>query len=187
MSLFPFAGHWPLAFCSPLARRIHRCAHFCHQVGFIAVNFAHFVNNVHFANNLPVVPRLLPLIMLAHHGLRLRQVNLVLLQTSLEIYSRGTVTLLRPSIRPTEHQILRRSVTNRHFQHAFTHLNDSPNLRPAVSLQHAFEKYPARAEIRRRLCHLQNSQPRMLISDDSLLNCLSELPFLTSARADSRI
>jgi len=164
-----------------------RCARFCHQVGFIAVNFAHFVNNVHFANNLPVVLRLLPLITLAHHELRLRQVNLMLLQTSLEIYSRGTVTLLRPSIRPTEHQILRRSMTNRHFQHAFTHLNDSPRFRPAISLQHACGKYSARAEFRRRLSHLQNSRPRMLIADHSLLNGRSELSFLTSARADSRI
>lgn len=187
MSLFPFAGQQPLAFSSPLARRIHRCARFCHQVGSIAVNFAHFVNNVHFANNLPVVLRGLPLITLAHHELRLRQVNLMLLQTSLKMCSRGTVTLLRPFIRPTEHQILRRSVTNRHFQHVFTHLNDLPRFRPAISLQHPCGKYPARAEFRRRLCHLQNSRPRMLIAENSLLNCRSELSFLTSARADSRI
>jgi len=57
------------------------------------------------ANNLPVALRLLPLILLTHHELKLRQVNHILCR-------RGADTLLRLTIRPPKHQILQRSVTS---------------------------------------------------------------------------
>jgi len=120
MSFFPFTIAVPLALSLSLARQGRRFACSRHQVGFIAVKFAFHRAMRHVsckascrqalvlqdtASNLPVAFRLLLLILLAHHELKLRQVNLVLGR-------RGTVALLRLAIRPPKYRILQRSITS---------------------------------------------------------------------------
>lgn len=150
MSFFPFTMAVPLAFSLSLARQGRRFACSRHQVGFIAAEFAfrsavrHFSRKIqrrealflqNTANNLPVAPRLLQLVALAHEKVRLAQGKPRALKSRAQSppQAKIQVRFCAWPFRPPKHRTLQCSVAK------------SPGFRLAISLQHAFEPDQARA------------------------------------------